>query len=113
MKRIKKLITYFEDSPCVRLPGWQIKEAEDPQTPVGVVGVPQGQGKEHARSRAYAELFRAAPELLGALKTVCGSADTLFSGMSQEEIDEQPIWVRASKDIDAARVIISKVEGCA
>lgn len=59
-----KLMVYFDDSDLVRLPGWQIKESSVPHTPVGVVSGTEG----NARSKNYASLFAAAPELLEEIK---------------------------------------------
>lgn len=58
------LVAYFEDSPCVRLPGWQIKEQADPNIPVGVVSVGQGHDHTSPWPAAHARLFKAAPKLL-------------------------------------------------
>jgi hypothetical protein len=64
-------IVGYDTSPCVALPGWQIKSGAEPYTPIAVVAEPSGgrKGKD-GRSpyqAANARLIGASPELYESL----------------------------------------------
>jgi hypothetical protein len=62
-------LAFYEASPCVALPGWQIKEGTEPHCPIAVVAEPQGGKKVNGKSPrqvANAHLITAAPKLLAA-----------------------------------------------
>lgn len=76
--RNPNFLRVYDDGPCAVIPGWQIKEAQAPYTPVAVVSAPRG-GREACpsgfdRQDKNARLLTAAPRLLKALRGLkpCG-----------------------------------------
>lgn len=91
-------IANYNDTPTAIMPGWQIKEAREPHTPVAAVPVPYG-GKEspgYARQQANAALIAASPLLLAALEALLCACEG------------QRISIAA---LDQARTAVAKAEG--